>query len=255
MNVTLQSSRAVRIIAALAILAMPFAVSAQPTRSDATQGKRHAALHGPAVGTVTLTGTVTDGTTGAPVPEVAVGVGDREVVTDEQGQFRFPGLFSGSATVTFQRWGYQPATLSVTLVAGSTVNLTLAPKPVIILKDTQGVSHRADYELSQFGYAVLFGNLAKGDTIDLCKTTGEHLIVDKSTIAKISGPATPVNSSACCKVGPVLNINLTLKGGQPFTAAIGDSCFGDEVFAARDRDTLQWVYLKFTDIAEIDFPQ
>lgn len=255
MNVTLQSSRAVRIIAALAILAMPFAVSGQQSRSDATQGKRHAALHGPAGGTITLTGTITDGTTGAPIPEVEVVVGDHQVVTDEQGQFNFPGLLSGSATLTFQRWGYQPVTRSLTLVAGSTVNLTLAPKPVIILKDTQGVSHRADYELSQFGYTVPFGNLAKADTIELCKTTGEHVIVDKSTIAKISGGANSVNSSACCKVGPVLNINLTLKGGQPFTAAISDSCFSDEVFAARDRDTRQWVYLKFTDIAEIDFPQ
>ena len=82
-------------------------------------------------------------------------------MTDEQGQFSFPALLFGSATVTFQRWGYQPATLSVALVAGSTVNLALAPKPVIILKDTQGLSHRADYELSQFGYVVLFGNLGQ----------------------------------------------------------------------------------------------
>jgi hypothetical protein len=254
MNVTDYRNRAVRTIAVLAMLAMPFALAAQQTGSSATTSKRRAAKHSPAGGALTLTGTVTDAATGSPIAEVEIVVGAHDVVSDEHGQFTIPDLQAGGATVTFQRWGYQSVTRSIT-IDGTSMNVSLAPKAVILVKDSGGTTHRADFELSQFGYVIPFGNLAKSDTIDLCKTTGEHVVVDKSTLVKITGPATAVNSSACCKVAPVLNINITLKGGQPFTAAISDSCFNDEVFAARDRDTLQWVYLKFTDIAEIDFPQ
>jgi len=254
MNGTDHRSRAVRNIAIFLFFAMPFAVMAQRTQSDASTGRRHAALHSPAGGTITLSGTITDATTGAPIPEAEVVVGDHQVVADEQGLFKFPGLLTGTATVTFQRWGYQSDTRTISLSGGSVVNVALAPKPVIILKDTHGATYRADYELSKFGYTVLFGNLGKGDAIELCKSSGEHVSVDKSTIAKITGPATSATSAPCCTLGPVLDISLTLKSGEALTAAISDSCFGDEVFAARDRDTLQWVYLKFTDIAEIDFP-
>jgi hypothetical protein len=254
MNVTDHRNRAIRTIAVLAMLAMPFALGAQQTESSATSSKRHAARHLPAGGAVALTGTVTDAATGSPIADVDVAVGDHDVQSDGHGQFTIPDLQAGSATVTFQRWGYQTVTRTIT-IDGTPVNASLAPKAVILVKDTGGTTHRADYDLSQFGYVVPFGNLAKADTIDLCKTTGEHVVVDKSTISKITGPGTTVTSSACCKVAPVVNINVTLKGGQPFTAAISDTCFNDEVFAARDRDTLQWVYLKFTDIVEIDFPQ
>ena len=255
MNGTDHRSRAVRTVAAIAILAMPFAAMAQQTKPDASRGRHRAALH-PAAGTATLTGTITDEATGAGIPDVEVVVGDRRVVTDEHGLFKFPDLSTGSAMVTFQRWGYQPVVRTIALDAGTNVNLSLAPKAVILLKDTQGLSHRADYELSHFGYVILFGGVASSDSIDLCKSNGERVVVDKSTIAKISGPATSVTSAPCCKIGPMLNINLTLKGGEAFTAAIFDSCSGgEEIFAARDRDTRQWVYLRFTDIAEIDFPQ
>jgi hypothetical protein len=247
-------SPAVRNIALLLFFALPLAVMAQRTQPDASAGRRRAAAHSPVGGTVTLTGTITDSATGAPIPEVEVVVGDKKVITDDQGAFKFPDLLAGTATVTFQRWGYHDETRSLTLVAGSVVNLSLAPKPVDIVKDTHGNTFRADYELSQFGYTVLFGNLGKGDAIELCKSGGEHVIVDKSTIAKISGPATSTTSAPCCTLGPVLNLNLTLKSGEALTGAIVDSCYSDEVFAARDRDTRQWVYLKFTDIAEIDFP-
>ncbi len=66
-----------------------------------------------------LSGLVLDGA-GAPIPDVAVAVVElaRSGATDAQGRYRLAGLLPGVYRVTFQRIGYRPALLPVTLAGG-----------------------------------------------------------------------------------------------------------------------------------------
>ena len=70
-----------------------------------------------------------------------------------------------------------------------------------------------------------------------------------------SGPAALATNAACCKLGPALAINVEMKTGEKERVLFTDSCFGyDCIFTGRDHESAQYVYVKFTDVATIDFP-
>jgi hypothetical protein len=49
-------------------------------------------------------------------------------------------------------------------------------------------------------------------------------------------------------------VTVEMKSGERTQAFFNDSCFGTEVdFIGRERSTGQYLYLRFTDIAELDF--
>jgi hypothetical protein len=49
-------------------------------------------------------------------------------------------------------------------------------------------------------------------------------------------------------------VTVEMKSGERTQAFFNDSCFGNEVdFIGRERTTGQFLYLKFTDIKELDF--
>jgi TonB-linked SusC/RagA family outer membrane protein len=81
--------------------------------------------------TGTLSGRVTDATTGAPVPSVQVTVSGTRAgaVTDADGRYRVINLPATANEVRAQRLGYRPVTTSFTFDASrsATVNLTLTP--------------------------------------------------------------------------------------------------------------------------------
>lgn len=87
-----------------------------------------AAMPAAAQGTATISGTITDSTTGTPVPAVQVVVvgSTRGAVTDDAGRYAIRGLDAGTVTVRAQRIGYRPASRSVTLAEGATVDLSFA---------------------------------------------------------------------------------------------------------------------------------
>ncbi len=95
-----------------------------------------------------ITGTVIDQTTGAPVPNVAVAVGDQTVVTDANGNYDRSGLPAGDYVVALALTpeqgviGQQP--IVVTLASGATSvqhlvfrsPLPVAPTPVAVVVPT-----------------------------------------------------------------------------------------------------------------------
>jgi len=92
--------------------------------------------------TASLTGTVTDSSTGLPISNVIVTVTDSfntyTTATDSNGKYTVSGLAQGSFTATFEKSGYFMQTINGTLIAGETLILDtqLEPKPPLIVTIT-----------------------------------------------------------------------------------------------------------------------
>jgi TonB-linked SusC/RagA family outer membrane protein len=82
----------------------------------------------------TLTGTVTDRATGDPLENARVVVigPNRIEVTGQDGRYTFRGIAAGTHSIRVLRLGYRPATDTLAVSAGETVNLdfALVPAPV-----------------------------------------------------------------------------------------------------------------------------
>src|ERR1700756_1835240 len=76
-------------------------------------------------GTGGITGSVQD-SAGANLVSAKVEIqpGDRQVPSDNQGQFRIPNLPPGQYTLTVTYVGFRPYTATVTVSAGQTANVT-----------------------------------------------------------------------------------------------------------------------------------
>jgi hypothetical protein len=123
----------------------------------------------------------------------------------------------------------------------------------VTVKLTSGETHVLDLGTSQFAYYIVFSGYAGGNP-NFCKPDGSQFTPAKTDIAKVIGPAALADSPACCSRGQVMAVTVELKSGDRTQAFFNDSCFGNEVdFLGRERSTGQFVYYKFTDIAEIDF--
>jgi hypothetical protein len=98
-----------------------------------------AMLAPPAAGQAQLVGTVTDGSTGAPLPSANVFIDGtlRGVATDRQGNFNLEGLAPGRYSVVATMVGYKRESRTVVLKSASQANETaitlefaLAPQPI-----------------------------------------------------------------------------------------------------------------------------
>lgn len=204
---------------------------------------------------VTVTGTVTDSVTGAPVAQAVVTDGRHSVTATDQGTYSISVYAGGQVNLTAQRFGYSSSMQSVKIFGAQTVNFTLAPEPPIIVKLTSGEVHKLDFDSSQFAYLIVFSGYAGFNYANFCKLDGTGWQPQKSEFSRIVGPATPVTVSACCTLGPTLQINVEMKNGDKLPVTFVDACFGSEVdFIGRDLTSLKFAYFRFTDIAEIDFP-
>jgi Carboxypeptidase regulatory-like domain len=86
----------------------------------------------PTATTYTLSGTVTNATTAAPIAGATVTIGDgpnagRSATTDGAGSFSITGLQSSGFTVTVAAAGYVTATKGVGLISNQTITVQLAP--------------------------------------------------------------------------------------------------------------------------------
>jgi iron complex outermembrane receptor protein len=80
----------------------------------------------------TVTGSVIDAATQAPVPEADVRLGDQHQVTGNDGNFRFGSVTPGSRLVEVRRIGYAPAQETIEVLPGleSRLSLRLQPLPI-----------------------------------------------------------------------------------------------------------------------------
>ena len=84
---------------------------------------------------LSLTGSVTDATSGQPLAGVRIGVSgsSRAAVTDDRGRYHIEGLSAGDYTVTASRLGSQPAAQTVHLPGSGSVNVSFSLRPGSVL--------------------------------------------------------------------------------------------------------------------------
>ena len=238
------------------VVAMALVAAAVPVFAQKHRAVRHPSPPGPAL-TVTATGTVVDDVTGLPVAFAEVRLGSRRDVANRQGQFRILSTtIYGAADVTATRSGYSQGKVTIsTAGAHSGLTIRMAPTPTVTLRLTSGTQHQVDFESVEFGYVPPFGSYNKSSSEDFCKTDGSPLTLEKGQIARFTGPATLESFSPCCGTGPLLKVTAQLKTGETLPLYFTDSCQGYTVdFIGRDHVTGDFVFAKFTDVAEIVFP-
>ncbi|HVR37986.1 MAG TPA: carboxypeptidase regulatory-like domain-containing protein [Thermoanaerobaculia bacterium] len=207
------------------------------------------------LGEATLSGVVTDQTTGGVVVAADVVNGVHATQTDGQGKFTLKVPAGRPTPVVVSRSGYETSTTNVTASGTQNVAIQLKGKPTVSLKTSTNTTVQLDFESAQFAYTVPFSGYVKTDEGNFCASDGSEFKPHKSTIAKISGPATNATSATCCKLGPVKTVSVQLKSGTTVQSNFVDSCFGfDVVFLGRNHTTGQFEFFNFTNIAEIVFP-
>jgi hypothetical protein len=250
-----------RLIRRSAVAAAAIIVTLLPLAAQTT---RHRAVVPPSSIVVTLTGFIRDATNGQPLAFAQVSAeGLKSLATDTRGVYSIQITKGRNVAVTAEQFAYNPQTVSVFGAEGAHADFSLTPKAVVTVKLTkpQGDDPATakntfilDIDTAQFAYLIPFSGYVRGDTGNFCKDDGTSITPDKHAIKRVIGPAVPVDNSTCCKIGPIFKAQLELKTGETFTVYFNDSCFGNEVdFLGRERSTGQFVYYKFTDIAEIDF--
>jgi hypothetical protein len=221
----------------------------------AADKKQHAVTP---IANVTISGVVVDAATGTPVAGAVVHSGsyysDRNG-TGANGKYALSLPGSRPTTLVVEDFAYEPVSVSVVPANDAVLDLRLTtsrPTVTVTLKNDE--KHVLDLGTSQFGYYIVFSGYGRSDVGNFCKPDGSQFLPDKNDVAKIIGPATLADSTACCARGQVMAVNVEMKSGEKTRAFFVDSCFGNEVdFIGRERSTGQYLYLKFIDIAELDF--
>jgi hypothetical protein len=198
---------------------------------------------------ITISGTVTDAVSGAPLKDAVVTSAGMSAVTDAAGHYSLTCNLTSTATAS--RAGYLPVTKPVN---GGQLDFALPRGPVVTVKTTAGDTIILDFNTTKFGYDDVFSYVS-GEGINLCNGSNKAFTVSKNDLAKITGPAQPASVPSCCDRGPIVGINMTLKSGEQTTGYIVDSCFGlayDILGVERSSATLKYIHL--TDVSEITFP-
>jgi len=142
----------------------------------------------------------------------------------------------------------------VTAQIGTKVDFALTGLPSVTMRTTTGTAYVVDIGTAQFAYAMPFSSYVTNDNGNFCKPDGSEFTPSKTELRKIIGPATPTTLASCCE-GSLLTASAELKSGTTTPVFFRDSCHGtDVVFVGREKSTGLYRYVKFTDIAEIDFP-
>lgn len=236
------------ILCAALLMAAPLFASTQKRRSV-----RH-----PSPGVAfqaTVKGKVLDAATGLPINAANITFGNRAGVSNKDGIFLVSDATAyGEAKVTAGRSGYQTGTLTVT--GGGTHDLTfrLQSTPTVTVKRTDGSSFVIDHESVQFGYVILFAGYVAAGEEDFCKPDGTSVKIAVAQMKRVIGPAVATTQSNCCN-RPMQKVRLELRSGESTDAFFSDSCAGYTVdLIGRHHTTGDFVYTKFTDIAEVIFP-
>jgi Carboxypeptidase regulatory-like domain len=235
------------------VVAIALLAAAVPSFAQKRRSVQHPGPGVPAT-PVTVTGTVVDAVTGQPIFAANVRVLNRSDNTDRQGKFRVINNIYGTASITVGRTGYVPVTQQIT-PGTHEIAFRLQPTPTVKLRTTAGAEYDLDFESAEFGYVPPFGSYNKSEGDDFCKPNGQMVTINRSEIARITGPAVSETNAACCPNQPLLKINAVLKSGETTPLYFVDSCLGYSIdFIGRDHVKGDIVYTKFINIAEIIFP-
>ena len=234
------------------VVAIAMLAAALPALAQKRRAVEHPSPPGPAT-TVVFSGTVIDAVTSQPVVFAEVRLLNRSDKTDRSGKFKITTTIYGTVNATIARSGYVAGTQAV--AATQDVTIRLQPTPTVTLRLTSGETHQLDFESLEFGFVPPFGSYNKSENDDFCKPNGALVTLNRADFARITGPAVAESNSSCCTSGTVQRINAQLKSGETTPLFFVDSCNGYAIdFIGRDHVSGNFVYSKFTDIAEITFP-
>lgn len=217
-------------------------------------GKRRAVTHpSNTLSDVTVKGVVLDDATSQPVRNVDISSGSAKTISDATGRFQLVFKSSANVQLKISRSGY--VTKDLTVTPGSDTTIRLTPTPTVRVKmTTAGTEYAVDAESVQFGFESPMSGYPMNEYPRFCRN-GQEFQPERSTLAKIEGPATSVTDASCCDRGPVMSVKVTLKSGETANARFADNCFGYQpVFVARDHVSGEFRYLHFTEISEVVFP-
>ena len=235
-----------------------------------------------AVPLVAFTYSLVDATTSQPVIGAEVRTGTQVAISDTSGNFTLQIPQGRPTAVTVHRTGYDDITFTVLIpLPGSGIPVSFPlpgyPAPVITYPNgapaqsqngvpvqprspvavrlSSGQTVHLDADSVQFAYVLPFETPQGSNSASFCKSDGTAWTPDRSEFAQITGPATSVSNSACCKLGPLLAVDVKMKSGDAAKVTFADSCFGYDIdFVGRDHDSAQYVYFNFKDVALITFP-
>jgi hypothetical protein len=222
-------------------------------------GKRRSVRKTPVQGqfTADVSGTILDNVTGQPVVSARVHAGRVSKTTDAAGKFELKGVeAAGSLIIEVSRSGY--TTKTQTLSTGGVHNLTIRvdPLPTVTVRKIDGTVLNLDYDSVRFGYPIPFSGYRDAEFEDFCKADGTAIVIDRSELRRMNGPATTVKHAPCCGDVDTLKVNVTLKTGESMDVYFVDACNGFpniDVFGI-DHVTAKAQYIAFTQLAEIVFP-
>ncbi len=195
-----------------------------------------------------------DAANGLPVQLATASYGDQTGHTNANGEFILTLPTGTPVTVSIQHLGFLPFQKSVTAQSGVKLDFGLTEQPSVTIKTTTATTYIVDIGTAQFAYAMPFSSYVPSDNANFCKPDGSEFTPSKTEFRKIVGPATSSTLASCCE-GPLLTASAELKSGVTTPVFFKDSCHGtDVVFLGREKSTGLFRYVKFNDIAEIDFP-
>lgn len=222
-------------------------------------GRRRAVAHpspaGPAL-TAKITGTVIDAVTNQPVVAVVIESANASAVSDASGKFVMDNVVGyGAIEITASRSGYVARSEKLTTGGDHSLTLRLQPTPTVRVRKVDGTTYDLDFESLKFGYAVPFSGYRDGADEAFCLADGSQVVVDRSQIKRITGPAVRTTKSGCCSADQLLKVHLELKNGTSADAFFLDSCFTTQIdLIGREHVNAKFQYIRFTEIAEVVFP-
>lgn len=239
------------------------------------------------VATIPFSYNLYDATSGHPVVGAEVRSGTQLAISDAQGNFTIPVLNGRPTLVIVHRTGYDDLMFSVT-VSGSSIpvsfplpgagpvitypnvpppvsqpapptppaiGIPLQPRATVSVQLASGQTAHLDADSVQFAYVLPFATPEGSNSASFCRSDGTAWTPDRGEFAQVTGPATSTTNSTCCKLGPLLAVDVKMKSGESAKVTFTDSCFGYDIdFVGRDHDSAQYVYFNFKDIAQIVFP-
>jgi len=116
------AARPISLVAVLALVTSVQACNQNSTTAPSSNGSGGTA-------SVSVSGTVTDASSAAPIASAAVAVQGKSTTTGTDGRYTIADLTAGSAQLTAQHQGHQNFSQAVTLAGAMTVNVAMTPDP------------------------------------------------------------------------------------------------------------------------------
>jgi hypothetical protein len=205
---------------------------------------------------VTLVVEIVDSATSKPVVGVEVLTPSGSIEADFAGHATITVPAGAPAALTFGRLGYEPLTEVVTASGDTQRTFRMTARPTTLARTKSGRTYEIAAGSLEFGYAVPFLGYIKGAQIKACRSGGAEVILDNTTVRKLSGPAFSNIELACCQRGTPVGLEVELTSGEKVRAYFRDFCEGHQTeIIGHDQISWQLVFIPVTELTELTVRQ